>query len=72
MPAGGTAVASLVWCNHMKSRPGQRQYHLSPAVGQLRETVQQQHPPLDGLVGGLIKTGLQNVHIEAIGVRQMA
>ena len=43
VPARGAAVAALVGRDHVIARGCQRQHHLAPAVGKLREAMQKQH-----------------------------
>ena len=64
VPAGGAAIAALVGGHHVKPLRRQRQHHLAPAVGELREAVQKQEAgPALGL-----EPGLQHVHPEAVAV----
>ncbi len=64
VPADGAAIAALVGGDDMKALRRQRQHHLAPAVGQLREAVQQQEAgPAFGL-----EARLQDVHPQAVDV----
>ena len=60
--AAAAAVAALVGRHHVEAGLGQRQHHLAPAVGQLREAVDQQQP---GPVAALV-AGLEHVHRDAV------
>ena len=64
--AFGQPITALIGRHHVIPRSCQRQHHLAPGIGQFRETVQQQHT----FAAGLLKAGLQNVHIQAIAVIQ--
>ena len=60
--AAAAAVAALVGRHHVEAGLGQRQHHLAPAVGELREAVDQQQPgPAAALVAGL-----EHVHRDAV------
>ena len=60
--AAAAPVAALVGRHHVEAGLGQRQHHLAPAVGQLREAVDQQQPrPVAALVAGL-----EDVHRDAV------
>ena len=63
VPAGGAAVAALVRRDHVIAGRRQRQHHLAPAVGELREAVQQQQAG-----PARLEAGLQHVHREAVDV----
>src|SRR5262245_48469446 len=64
VPAGGTAVTALIRRDHVIAGGCERQYHLAPAIGELRETVQQQQQ----WASCGLETRLQHVHLEAIVV----
>ena len=64
VPAGRAAVAALIGRDHVIPRRCQRQHHLAPAVGELREAVQEQHcRPARRLVARF-----QHVHGQAVDV----
>ena len=58
VPAGGAPVAALVGGDDVITRRRQRQHHLAPAIGQLREAVQQQH----GGPARRLEAGLQHMN----------
>ena len=64
VPARGASVAPLVGSDHVKPGGGDGQQHLSPAVRQFREAVEEQDagPVLD------VEAGFQDVHPEAVDV----
>jgi hypothetical protein len=64
IPSCRTAVAALIGCNHVVAGLRERQQHLAPAVGELREAVQQQQARASG---GLVAC-LQHMHHQAIVV----
>ena len=68
VPAAGAPVAPLVRRDHVKPRLCERQHHLSPAVRELWEAVQQQDAgPVAGR-NAAVEAGLQHMHAEAVDV----
>ena len=63
-PAGGAAVAALVGGDDVVARVGQRRQDVPPAIGQLREAVQeeQRRPP------PALEAGFEHVHRQAVDV----
>jgi hypothetical protein len=59
VPAGGTAVATLVGSEGVVARRRQRRQHLAPAIGDLGKAMQQEH----SRPTGRLVTGLEDVHV---------
>ncbi len=68
VPSRGAPVTALVGRDHVVAGRGQRRHHLTPAVGELRKTVQQQH---DRPVASLVAR-FQDMHGEAVHPRHHA
>jgi hypothetical protein len=64
IPARGLAVAPLVGRDHMVSRGRQRQHNFAPAVGELREAMEEQDT---GAVLSL-EAGFEHAHRETVDV----
>ncbi len=62
VPAGGAPVATLIRREHVVPGPGERRHHLAPAIGKLREAVQQQKRRPSPLAC------LQQVHAQTVHV----
>jgi hypothetical protein len=62
IPPSGAAIAALVGRDNMEPRRGERQHHLAPRIGDLREAVQQQNErPVRSR-----EAGLKHMHPQAI------
>ena len=66
--AAGAAIAAQVGREDVIARRGELRHHLAPAVGQLREPVDQQHRrPVAAL-----ETGFEHVHADAVDIVDQA
>ena len=68
VPAGGAAVAALIGGDHVIAGGRQRRHHLAPAIGELREAMQEQ----DRRPARRFVTCLQNMHGHAVHVCDLA
>ena len=64
VPAGRAAVAALIGSDHVIPRRCQRQHHLAPAIGELREAMQQQH----SRPARMSRSRFQHVHGQAVDI----
>ena len=62
VPTGREPVAALIGREHVVAGLRERHHHLAPAVGKLREAVEQQQA---GPAGRLV-AGLEHVHAQAV------
>ena len=68
VPADGAAVAALIGSDHVIAGGRQRRHHLAPAIGELREAMQEQ----DCRPARRFVTCLQNMHGHAVHVGDLA
>ncbi len=68
VPANGTAISALIGGDHVIPGGRQRRHHLAPAIGELRETMQEQ----DRRSARRFETSLQNMHRHAVHIRDLA